>query len=63
MTEQEFEAYLDALDASMVIIDFFCLPDDLQDFELTDEMAGDIDFYEAMGRDLAESWGASGDSG
>lgn len=41
----------------MIIIDFFCLPDELQNFDLTDEMACDIEFYEAMGRDLANQYG------
>ncbi len=43
--------------ADLIIIDFFCLPDELQNFDLTDEMACDIEFYEAMGRDLANQYG------
>ncbi len=52
LTEEQLRERLSSND--LVIIDYYCLPQEFQDFELDDTLAGEIDTGEAAGRWLSE---------
>ncbi len=56
LTSEQVEEMLKS--NNLVIIDFFCLPDELQNIELSDKDLSEQEFFDALARSLADTHGS-----